>query len=74
MKFLEVVQMCIHAPCAPVHDGGVMCRQDSWAESCTKLVHDGWIEQIEMVQDLGGLVSCGADSSIIVFEYPFKVL
>lgn len=49
------------------------CRPDYWAESTTKQVHDGWIEQIEMVQDLGGLVTCGADSSITIFEYPFKV-
>jgi WD40 repeat protein len=26
-----------------------------------------------MVEDLGGLVTCGADSAIVIFEYPFQV-
>ena len=43
-------------------------------ESITKSVHEGWIEQIEMIADLGGLVSCGADSAITMYEYPFKVM
>ena len=48
-------------------------RPDCWVESNTKSVHEGWIEQIEMIEDLGGLVSCGADSAITMYEYPFKV-
>lgn len=48
-------------------------RPALWNESTTKQVHEGWIEQIEMVTDLGGLVTCGADSAIVIFEYPFQL-
>lgn len=44
-----------------------------WAESTTKTIHDGWVHQVEMCEDLGGLITCSADSSIKVFEYPFNV-
>ena len=31
------------------------------------------VERGAQVEDLGGLVSCGADSCIVIFEHPFKI-
>jgi WD40 repeat protein len=48
-------------------------RTGSWLEYKTKHVHDGWVHQVSMVPDLGCLVSCGSDSAISIFEFPFRL-
>ena len=47
-------------------------RPKSWVDSRTRSVHDGWVNQICKVDDLGGVVSCGSDNAIVIFEVPFR--
>ena len=47
-------------------------RPKVWAESRTRIVHNGWVNQITKVDDLGCVVSCGGDSNIAIFEVPFR--
>eukprot|EP00960_Hanusia_phi_P037173 752776-Hanusia_phi.AAC.2 len=47
-------------------------RVSNWAASWTRNIHSGWINQISMIEDLGGLVTCSTDGAINIFEFPFQ--
>uniref|UniRef100_A0A6U6E0C0 EF-hand domain-containing protein n=1 Tax=Guillardia theta TaxID=55529 RepID=A0A6U6E0C0_GUITH len=47
-------------------------RASNWAVSWTRNIHSGWINQISMIEDLGGLVTCSTDGAINIFEFPFQ--
>ena len=43
-----------------------------WASSVRKKVHLGWVYEIHMIEELGGIISCGDDSAIMIYEYPLR--
>ena len=43
-----------------------------WASSVRKKVHQGWVHDIHMIDELGGIMSCGDESAILIYEYPLR--
>ncbi len=42
----------------------------TWESSIRKRLHSGWIHEIHMIDELGGIMSCGDDGAIVIYEYP----
>jgi WD40 repeat protein len=41
-----------------------------WASPLRERLHLGWVSEIHMIDELGGIMSCGEDSTIVIYEYP----
>ncbi len=49
---------------------GQFCQFCTWESSIRKRLHSGWIHEIHMIEELGGIMSCGDDGAIVIYEYP----